>query len=188
MRFGSLASLALVFTVACRAADPVRALTVREVRLAALDSMAQRAPCRIAPGVLRFAPEVWQPTHACALATRAVALLTDAPTQEPYAAPGDTAHVRAIAIWREQSCGPASAHAPETFRLGAMRYVVEIEVAHRPYSIVVPLTATGFVGPVLHDVHPRGSMGSPVSLAVPPWDSPDTLAEGAPCPDHPDAF
>lgn len=188
MRIGSLASLALVVAVACRAAEPVRALTVREIRLRALDSLAQRAPCRLAAGVLRYAPEVWQSTHACALATRAVALLADAPAQEPYAAPGDTAHVRTIAVWREQSCGPASPHASAPFRLGAMRYVVEIEVVHRAHSIVVPLTATGFNGPVLHDTHPRGLMGIPNREVVPTWNSPDTLADGAPCPDRTDAF
>lgn len=188
MRFGFLASVALLVVMACRTAEPVRALTVREARLAALDSLAERAPCRIAQGVLRYASAVWKPAHACALAMRAIALLAEAPVKEPYSAPGDTAHVRTIALWREQSCGPVSALAPETHRLGAMSYVVEIKVTHREYSIVVPMTSTDFVGSVLYDTHPRNLLGVPDSLAVPTWNSPDTLAEGAPCPDLPDAF
>jgi hypothetical protein len=189
MRLARPIYLLLCAAVACRAVEPMRELTVREVRLAVLDSLAQRYYCDTTHVELLYAREAWRPTHACALAGRAMALLAQAPAQEPYFVPGDTAGVRAIAVSRQQMCGYASAAALASGgRMAPLMYLIELEVRARSFSILVPLDAERLTGVVQHDIHPRGSMGPFEHLTVPTGDGPDSLATGARCGDGANAF
>ena len=182
MRTLWLATIALGVGVGCSAPDPVRGLTVREARLVRLDSLARHNRCDTAQFRLLYDPAAWRPAHACAVASRALALVAAAPPNEPYFAPGDTARVRAVAIWRQQGCQFRLVNDQLVGgRLDSLLYMIEIEATGRDHSILVGLDAERLLGHVEHDVHPRGSMSGQMHLSVPTWNSADSLADQAPC-------
>ena len=175
-------TIALAICVGCSAADPVRELTVREARLVRLDSLARHERCDTTHIRLLYDSAAWQPAHACAVATRALALVAAAPPDEPYFAPSDTARVSAMAIWRHQGCLLRMVNYRVVGgRLDSLVYMIEIEATGRDHSILVGLDAERFQGHVKHDVHPRGSMSGAVHVRVPTWNSADSLADQAPC-------
>lgn len=176
-----VATLATLALAACRAAEPLREFSAREVRLIALDSLSRAHACGTVRSAVLFDSTAWTPAHACAVAARALQLLGDARTREPYIAPGDTARVTVMRVTRQRGCAFAGVpNADPQGHMDSLSYVVEIDVPDRPHYIGVVMNAVTFAGGASFDAHPRGVWGSSPHLTQ-PTEAPDTLEAGAPC-------
>lgn len=164
--------------VACKPASSV-GQRQRAERMRILDSLAAMHPCRPA-GYRVLAPPTWSAPHACAIAARAVQLLAAAAPGEPHLAPGDTARIRAVSVFRIQTCEISLDSPAVPGRVTPVWYNIAIDVPQRPRWIAMAidgstLQADGGVG-VVHK-HFDGAD----TLDAVNSESADTLEIGGPC-------
>jgi hypothetical protein len=170
---------------ACTDSKPPRALTARELRAAALDSLARLHPCAALRASVLYDHAQWKQSHACAIAAGALEILRTTPAHEPYHSPGDISRTSAIAVHRTTGCHPdvpqgepISADSPG--HVTNFGYLATLEIRGRLNFVYVEIDAKGFSGRIFPGIHPRGIWGSEYAVAA-HADQSDSLEIGARC-------
>ncbi len=177
--FGALSVLTLTACSWAHESSHTPAQEQRAKRIRVLDSLAAALPCRD-DRYRVLAPPTWTRAHACAVAARGVQLLAAAAPHEPELSPGDTARIRAVTVWRIQTCEIMLDSPTVAGKVTPVWYMINIDVPQRPRFIAVAIDASTLLSDDgVATVH-KDFSGSD-TLPVVKTESADTLEIGSPC-------